>query len=117
MEIEAEALSLILQVQGWDLRKENYTGNFIPDFYEDGIVIASCKKGIIVARGNTEFFLKGKKFNSIHNATTTHGTGILNNIKDWDWKEAKEWTVQSLGGKWITSFSLITECPNSRKCR
>ena len=117
MEIEAEALSLILQTQGWDLRKENYTGNFIPDFYEDGIIIASCKKGIIVARGNTEFFLNGKKYNSISNALKNHSSGILNNIKDWDWKEAKEWTVQSLSGKWVTSFTSIADCPNSRRCR
>ena len=117
MKLEAEALSLILETQGWDLNEKNYTGNFIPDFYEDGIIIASCKKGIIVARGNTEFFLKGKKFNSIHNATTEYGTGILNNINEWDWKEAKEWTVQSLNGKWITSFTSIANVPKNTRCR
>jgi len=117
MEIEAEALSQILEVYGWDLEKRNYTGNFIPDFYEDGIIIASCKKGIIVARGHTDFFLNGKRFNSIQRAVEEYGSSILNNIKEWDWKEAKEWTVQSLSGKWITTFTTITHCPNSRKCK
>ena len=116
MELEASALSQILKVQGWDLRSDNYLGNFHPDFYEDGIIIASCKKGIIVARGETEFFLKGKKFNSIYNAIREYDSGILNSINEWEWKEAKEWTVQSLNGNWISAFTLITECPNSRRC-
>jgi len=117
MEIEAEALSHILQVYGWDLNEENYSGNFIPDFYDDGIIIATCKKGIIVARGHTDFFLNGKRFNSIQRAEEEFGPTILNSIKEWDWKEAKEWTVQSLSGKWITTFTLITQCPQSRKCK
>jgi|TARA_R100001163_G_C4859881_1_gene66632 hypothetical protein len=117
MEIQAEALALILQTQGWDLRQDNYTGNFIPDFYEDGIIIASCKKGIIVARGNTEFFLDGKKYNSIYTALEECGSGILNSINDWDWKEAKEWTVQGLNGKWITSFTSIANVPKNTRCR
>ena len=114
MELEASALDMILGVQGWTLRPENYQGTFHPDFYEDGIIIANSRRQILVCRGISEFFIKGNKFNSIHNAITEHGSGILNSIKEWDWKEAKEWTVLGLNGKWVNSFTLITECPKGR---
>jgi len=104
----------ILKTFGWELKDPIIQKGilfFKADFYENGFILADRKNAIITSEGESLFYIDGKKYTSISTAINELGFSILESINNWDWKIEKEWVVTKKNGTFITTFSLIHECP------
>jgi hypothetical protein len=112
------AICMVIEQLGWNPRdsfiKVELSGDLVflkPDFYESGSIIASSKRAIIVADGESEVIIRNEVFSSPIKAVSKFGALILYEIDDWNWVSEKEWLIKKLSGEWIKTFSTFYDCP------
>ena len=52
-----------------------------PDFYDDGTVLATSKKAIIICKGKSKFQINGTTYNSVDVAINKNGASILQSLE------------------------------------
>ena len=83
-----------------------------PDFYENGTVLATSKKAIIVCMGKSHFIINGREYTSIDEAIDQNGASILQSFDDWEWKMEKEWVIKkSNNGEWVKTCCVLSDFP------
>ena len=115
-------LETILSQLGWDYsnclegyvnEKSLYKGDipFRADFYPEGARLATSKKAIIIADGETKIKYKDELYLSPWMIFECHGQSALDDIENWVFIEERQWLIKKINGDWVRPFTLLTECP------
>ena len=118
--LDEELFISCMEILDWDIKDyKKYQGKVLlkPDFYQAGFILASSTKAIIICDGSSVINYRDEFYEDFSDLLKKHGDLALEDYMNWHYEQEKEWLIRKFNGKFISTFSKMSQLKKRSEVR